>query len=99
VPSASPDVYQQLQPTLGAPSSTGAAVEAATNAEASWQLADGSSVLFSGPFHRVVLLGKDGASLAVDIRLRDLGEPNAVIAGAQDRLAPAPRSGSASPSL
>ncbi len=74
-PSATADVYQQLQTTLGAPSSAGAAVEGAANVEASWQLPDGSSVLFSGPFHRVVLLGKDGASLAVDIRLRDLGEP------------------------
>lgn len=77
VPSASADVYQQLQTTLGAPSSAGAASDGAANGEASWQLADGGSVLFSARLHRIVLLGKDGGSLKDDIRLRDLAEPMA----------------------
>ena len=73
--SESADVYQQLQTTLGAPSSAGAIHEGIASLEASWKLPDGGSVQFSGPFRRLVLLGKDGASLKVDIRLRDLDVP------------------------
>lgn len=74
-PSAKADVYQQLEARLGAPSSTSASSEAAGNVEASWQLSDGSKVLFSGQFHRLVLLGKEGRSLEVDIGLRDPDSP------------------------
>jgi hypothetical protein len=70
-PSANADVYQQLQTTLGAPTSTGATNEGATTVEAEWRLSDGSSVRFNGRMHRVVLLGKDGRSLEVDIHLRE----------------------------
>jgi len=70
-PSAGADVYQQLQHTLGAPSSAGAAIEGSASAEAAWRLSDGSRVLFSGPYHRLVLIGKDGGALETDIRLRD----------------------------
>jgi hypothetical protein len=73
--SAKADVYQQLEARLGAPSSIAASSEAAGNVEAAWQLSDGSKVLFSGQFHRLVLLGKEGRSLEVDIRLRDLDFP------------------------
>jgi hypothetical protein len=76
-PSQSADVYKQLQTTLGAPSSAGAPLEGAASVEASWQLPDGGSVLFSGPAHRLVLLGKAGGSLKPDIRLRDVGAPEA----------------------
>jgi hypothetical protein len=74
-PSAGADVYQQLQTTLGAPSSAGATTPDATSVEASWQLPDGGSVLFSGPSHRLVLIGKDGGSLKTDVRLRDMDVP------------------------
>ncbi len=70
-PSEGPDVYQQLQKTFGAPSSAGAPIEGAASVDALWHLPDGGSVLFSGPFHRVAMLGKDGAALKTDIRLRD----------------------------
>jgi hypothetical protein len=36
-----------------------------------WQ----SGALFSGPSHRLVLIGKDGGSLKPDIRLRDMDVP------------------------
>jgi hypothetical protein len=71
-PSESADVYQQLQTTLGAPSSAGATSEGTASVEASWQLPDGGSVLFSGRSHRLALLGKDGGSLKTDVRLRDM---------------------------
>ncbi len=72
VPSASADLYQQLQSTLGVPVSTGAGIdEGSASAEATWRLPDGSRVLFNEPFHRLVLIGKDGGSLETDIRLRD----------------------------
>jgi hypothetical protein len=70
-PSAGAEVYQQLQSSLGAPSSAGAAGEGPTSAEASWRLSDGTRVLFSGPYHRLVLIGKDGGGLETDIPLRD----------------------------
>lgn len=70
-PSAGSDVYQELQQRLGAPSFSGVTVEGSASAEASWRLPDGSRVLFSGPYHRLVLIGKDGNSLETDIRLRD----------------------------
>jgi hypothetical protein len=38
---------------------------------------DGGSVLFSGPAHRLVLIGRDGGSLKPDIRLRDMDVPRA----------------------
>jgi hypothetical protein len=74
-PSANADVLQQLQTTLGAPSSTGGSSEGTANVDAVWQLSDGSRVLFSGEFHRLALLGKEGKSLEVDIRLRDQAVP------------------------
>ena len=74
-PSSTADVYKQLQDTLGAPTSAGAATNDAASVEASWQLPDGGSVLFSGPSHRLVLIGKDGGSLTPDIRLRDMEVP------------------------
>lgn len=40
--------------------------------EASWRLSDGSGALFIGPFHRLVLIGKDvRGTLETDLRLRD----------------------------
>jgi hypothetical protein len=74
-PPSAADVYKQLQDTLGAPSSAGANVPDASSVEASWQMPDGGSVLFSGRAHRLVLIGKDGSSLKTDIRLRDLDVP------------------------
>jgi hypothetical protein len=74
-PSQSGEVYQQLQSSLGAPATSGAVAEGAANLEASWPRSDGSGVFFSGPMHRVVVLGKDGGSLKVDIRLRDEQTP------------------------
>ena len=74
-PSECADVYQQLQTSFGAPSSAAATGEGPANIEASWLMPDGSSVMFSGPMHRLVLLGKDGGSLKVDIQLRDSGVP------------------------
>jgi len=74
-PSACADVYQQLVSSFGAPSSSGATSDSPANLEASWKMSDGSSVLFSGPAHRLVLLGKDGSSLQVDIQLRDMDQP------------------------
>jgi hypothetical protein len=71
VPSAGADVYQQLQSALGAPSSTAASTDSQVPADASWRLSDGTRVLFSRPYHRVVLIGKDGGALETDIRLRD----------------------------
>jgi hypothetical protein len=76
-PSSSADVYKELQTTLGAPSSAGATTPDAANVEASWQMPDGGSVLFSGHSHRLVLIGKDGGSLKTDIRLRDMDVPMA----------------------
>jgi len=76
-PSQSANVYQALQSSLGAPSSNGAVGDGAANVEASWQKADGSKVFFSGPRHRLVLLGKDGGALQVDIALRDAQTPMA----------------------
>jgi hypothetical protein len=70
-PSANADVYQQLQHTLGAPSSSGANVEGPATAEASWRLSNGSRVLFSGRYHRLVLVGKHGGALETDVHLRD----------------------------
>ena len=71
VPSQSIDVYQELEKSLGAPSSASATLQEAARAEAMWHLPDGGSVLFSGPAHRLALVGKDGSSLKTDIRLRD----------------------------
>jgi hypothetical protein len=72
VPSASADVFQQLQSTLGAPTSTGASsTEGPVPADASWRLSDGTRVLFSRTYHRLLLIGKDGGALETDIRLRD----------------------------
>lgn len=72
VPSASADLYQQLQSALGVPVSTGVGIdEGSASAEATWRLSDGSRVLFNEPFHRLVLIGKNGGSLETDIRLRD----------------------------
>jgi hypothetical protein len=73
--SQSGEVYQQLQGSLGAPVTSGAAAEGAANVEASWPRSDGSGVFFSGPMHRVVVLGKDGGLLKVDIHLRDEQTP------------------------
>jgi hypothetical protein len=73
--SQSDNVYRALQSSLGAPSSNGAVGEGAANVEASWQNADGSKVFFSGPRHRLVLLGKDGSALEVDVALRDAQTP------------------------
>jgi hypothetical protein len=72
-PSATADVYQRLQSNLGAPSPAGSETDAErpSSAEASWRLSDGSRVLFSGPHHRLVLIGKDGGALETDIHLRD----------------------------
>jgi hypothetical protein len=70
-PSAGPDVYQQLQSTLGAPSSTTALTAGPVPADASWRRSDGTRVLFSRGYHRLVLIGKDGGALETDIRLRD----------------------------
>jgi hypothetical protein len=69
--SQSADVYQQLQTSLGAPSSADGTGEGPARVEASWQLPDGSSVFFSGPLHRLVLLGSGGGTLKPDIALRD----------------------------
>ncbi len=74
-PSEGSEVYQQLESALGAPSSTGTIHEGVASLEASWKLPNGGRVQYSGPFHRVVLIGKEGASLEVDIRLRDLDAP------------------------
>ena len=72
------EVYQQLESTLGAPTSSGTIHEGVASLEASWKLADGARVQYSGPFHRLVLVGKEGASLEVDVRLRDLDAPIAI---------------------
>lgn len=74
-PSSTADVYKQLQDTLGAPSSAGATTTDPSSVESSWHLPDGASVLFSGPSHRLVLIGKDGGSLKPDIHLRDVDVP------------------------
>jgi hypothetical protein len=61
---------------LGAPSSAGAtSTTDPSSVESSWHLPDGASVLFSGPSHRLVLIGKDGGSLKPDIHLRDADVP------------------------
>ena len=70
-PSASEDLYQQLQGTLGAPNSSDANIDGSARAGASWKLSDGSRVLFDGSHHRLVLIGNNGASLETDIHLRD----------------------------
>ncbi len=70
-PSARTDVFQQLQTTLGPPLSASSGSEGSAGADAAWRLSDGSRVLFNGPFHRLVLIGKHGGSLETDIRLRD----------------------------
>lgn len=74
-PSEGSEVYQQLESALGAPSSSGAIREGVASLEASWKLPDGGTVRYSGPHHRLVLVGKQGASLEVDIRLRDMDAP------------------------
>ncbi len=72
MPSQTIDVYQELQKSLGAPSSANASsLEEAARADAMWHLPDGATALFSGPAHRLALVGKDGGSLKSDIRLRD----------------------------
>jgi len=71
-PSAGTDLFQQLQTTLGPPVSASSGSEgSASGANAAWRLSDGSRVIFDGPFHRLVLIGKNGGSLETDIRLRD----------------------------
>lgn len=76
VPSQSAAVYQQLQTTLGPPAGADKSGADAASAEASWQLPDGGSVMFSGPLHRLALIGKTGGPLKEDIRLRDTEVPS-----------------------
>ena len=76
-PAQSANLYRALRTSLGVPSSNGAVGDGAANIEASWQNSDGSGVFFSGPRHRLVLLGKDGGALQVDIHLRDSQTPMA----------------------
>jgi len=75
-PSSSAAVYQQLQNSFGPPSSSGGLNPSdASTVEASWQMVNGSAIVFSGPNHRMTLIGKDGAALKPDIRLRDTDVP------------------------
>ncbi len=71
IPSASADLYQQLQSDLGAPSSLTAPPDRPDRGEASWHLPSGTRVMYSGPYYRMVLIGKDGGELEADVRLRD----------------------------
>jgi hypothetical protein len=74
--SSSAQVYQQLQNSFGPPTSGGGLnLGDASTIDASWQMANGTAVLFSGPFHRLTLIGRDGGSLKPDIRLRDTDVP------------------------
>jgi hypothetical protein len=75
-PSSSTAVYQQLQNSFGPPSSSGGLNPSdASTVEASWQMANGSAVVFSGPYHRLTLIGRNGGTLKPDIRLRDTDIP------------------------
>ncbi|HXN85331.1 MAG TPA: hypothetical protein VN867_04625 [Candidatus Binataceae bacterium] len=74
--SSSAAVYQQLQNSFGPPSSSGGLNPSdASTVEASWQMVNGSAVLFSGPYHRLTIIGRDGGTLKPDIRLRDTDVP------------------------
>jgi hypothetical protein len=74
--SSSGAVYQQLQSSFGPPSSSGGLNPSdASTIDASWQMVNGSAVLFSGPYHRLTLIGRDGGTLKPDIPLRDTDVP------------------------
>jgi hypothetical protein len=72
-PSSTAEAYQQLQSTLGPPTSTGGTNSSdISTVEADWELSNGASVLFSGPLRRLALIGPSGQGLKQDIHLRDL---------------------------
>jgi hypothetical protein len=77
-PSSSAEVYQKLRKNFGPPSSTGGInASDVSTVEASWKRDNGASATFSGPFHRLTLVGPDGAALKTDVRLRDTDVPQA----------------------
>ena len=75
-PSSAAAAYQELQNTLGPPTSTGSInVSDISAVDATWQLGNSVSVNFNGAFNRLSLIGPSGTPLMKDIRLRDLAVP------------------------
>jgi hypothetical protein len=76
-PSSSSYVLQQLTQSLGEPTSSGGTDPTdASTMKVSWALAGGGVVDFSGPAHRLTLIGPRGNSLKQDVTLREAGEPD-----------------------
>jgi hypothetical protein len=74
-PASSSYVLQQLKQSLGEPTSSGGTDPAdASTMKVSWALTGGGSVDFSGPAHRLTLLGPRGDNLKQDVTLREAGD-------------------------
>lgn len=74
-PADASDVLKQLTNSLGTPTSSGGTdVSDASTVHATWTMPGGETVDFSGPSHRLTLVGPRGSALEPDVQLRDLGE-------------------------
>ncbi len=71
-PSSAGDVLKQLTQSLGEPSSSGGTDPSdPSTVHASWAFPNGETVDFSGPAHRLTLIGPLGETLKQDVRLRE----------------------------